>query len=141
VPRALVVMRRRALLSLPLLAAPALRAGAAAPVPPFPSWIGRTALIAGEGAAARLTLTEDGTGVMAVRLFFFCRALPIRFWQAEEDGMSLRYSRASALDPARLIQGEAHIQRDGPQLLWIEAARHVAEFQGFAAPDTAGRCG
>jgi hypothetical protein len=64
----------------------------------------------------------------------------VRSWQIGEGGMSLRYTRVSALDANRLIAGEAHILRDEERLLWVEAARHIAEFEGFTAPDLAGRC-
>jgi hypothetical protein len=86
-------------------------------------------------------LAEDGTGMMSVRFLFFCHALPVRSWRLEEQGMSVVYSRVSALDRNRLIHGEAHILRDENQLLWIEAARHTAEFDGFAEAALAGRCG
>lgn len=133
---------RRTLLAAPLLSIPALAHGISLPeIPPFPIWVGRTALLRGDGGAARLLLAADGTGLMSVRLFVFCRALPIRSWQVEEEGMSVRYSRVSALDPNRMIEGEAHILRRERQLLWIEAARHVAAFEGFTNPELAARCG
>ena len=136
---------RRTFSALPLLALamPALPglARATPAVPPFPLWIGRTALLAGDGGAARLLLAPDGTGLMSVRFLLFCRALPICQWEVEEDGLSVRYHRVSALDPRRLIAGEAHIVPSERQLLWIEAARHVAQFEGFAAPDASQRCG
>ena len=131
---------RRAVLALPMLALPGL-ARAMGAVPPFPHWVGRTALLAGDGGAARLLLAPDGTGLMSVRFLLFCRALPIRHWEVQEDGMSVRYSRVSALDPRRLIAGEAHIVPGERQLLWIEAARHVAQFEGFAAAEPSQRCG
>lgn len=130
---------RRALLALPLLALPGLARGLPA-VPPFPLWVGRTALLAGDSGAARLLLAEDGTGLMSVRFLLFCRALPIRHWEVQEDGMSVRYSRVSALDPRRLIAGEAHIVPGERQLLWIEAARHIAQFEGFTTPEASQRC-
>jgi hypothetical protein len=130
---------RRAILALPMLALPGL-ARAMTGVPPFPLWVGRTALLAGDGGAARLLLTADGTGLMSVRFLLFCRALPIRHWEVQEDGMSVRYTRASALDPRRLIAGEAYIVPGDRQLLWIEAARHLAHFEGFATPEAAQRC-
>ena len=109
-------------------------------IPPFPHWVGRTALLAGDGGAARLLLAADGTGLMSVRFLLFCRALPIRQWEVQEDGMSVRYTRASALDPRRLIAGEAHIVPGDRQLLWIEAARHLAHFEGFATAEASQRC-
>lgn len=143
----MTVARRRAILCWPLaglalggLGRPGVARGAAQ-VPPFPLWVGRTALLAGDGAAARLLLSEDGTGLMSVRLFFLCRALPIRHWQVAEDGMSVRYSRASALDAGRLVTGEAHILPAERRLVWVEAARHLAQFEGFLAADAAMRCG
>lgn len=135
------VLSRRSALVLPLLAAPALHATTWRPIPPFREWIGRTALLRGDGGAARLLLSEDGTGMMAVRLFFFCRALPILSWQLGEDGLTVRYRRVSAVDANRVIAGEGRILRDEAQLLWIEAARHTAEFEGFAGAEVAGRCG
>jgi hypothetical protein len=130
---------RRSLLALPLMA-PAIGRAAARAIPPFPLWIGRTALLRGESGAARLLLAEDGTGLLAVRFLFFCHALPVRSWRIEEDGMSVRYARVSALDSGRLIQGEALIDARENNLLWVEAARHVAEFEGFAEARLAGRC-
>jgi len=132
-------LSRRSLLKLPLLMAPAM-GRAATYIPPFPLWVGRTALLRGDTGSARLLLAADGTGTMAVRLLFICSVLPIRIWQMAGDGMSIRYSRVSALDSNRLIMGEAHILRDEDRLLWIEAARHIAEFEGFVGPDLAGRC-
>jgi hypothetical protein len=132
-------LRRRVLLSLPLLMAPAI--GRATPaIPPLPAWLGGTALLPIESATARLLLAGDGTGVMTVRLLFFCRALPIHAWQIAGDGMTVRYTRASALDPGRIIAGEAHILSTEGRLLWVEAARHLAEFEGFVEPALAGRC-
>ena len=109
-------------------------------VPHFPQWVGRTALLRGDSGAARLLLTGGGTGLLTIRLFFLGRALPIRAWQCGGDGLSLRYSRVSARDPARLIPGEAYILPDEGQLLWIEAMRHAAVFEGFAAPQSATGC-
>lgn len=138
---AMMTLPRRALLALPLLAAPAVPAAAARPIPPFAQWVGRTALLRGTGGAARLLLADDGSGLMSVRMVFFCRTLPIRAWALAEDGEVLRYRRAAALDPDRIIAGEARILREEGRLLWIETARNTAEFEGFAAPDLAGRCG
>ncbi|HEV7264891.1 MAG TPA: hypothetical protein VGN83_08250 [Falsiroseomonas sp.] len=134
-------LARRSVLLFPLVVASALPARAAPAVPAFPHWIGRTALLRGDAGAARLLLGQDGTGMITVRLLLFCRALPIRSWRLGEDGMSVRYSRVSARDPARMIAGEARILPDQRRLLWIEAAEHMAEFEGFADPDSAGRCG
>jgi hypothetical protein len=132
---------RRVLLVLPaLLAAPSLARGVA-DVPPFPRWIGRTALLRGEGGAARLRLDPDGTGLLAVRLLLFCRSLPVRSWRIAPDGLAIAYSRSAALDASRLVAGEARILPEPGQLLWTEAQSHTAEFEGFAAPDAAGRCG
>lgn len=131
---------RRALLFAPalLLARPA-RAGL--PVPPFPQWIGRTALLRGEAGAARLLLTEDGAGMMSVRWMVFCRAVPIRSWSIGPGGTVIAYRRPSVLDPSRTIEGEAHILPEGGEILWVEARRQTAEFVGFAAPSAAGSCG
>ncbi len=131
---------RRALLFTPalLLARPA-RAGL--PVPPFPQWIGRTALLRGESGAARLFLAEDGTGLMAVRWTFLCRTVGISAWQIGPGGTSITYRRPSVLDPSRIIAGEARILPDGEEILWVEAHRQTAEFEGFAAPSVARSCG
>ncbi|MGG5818913.1 hypothetical protein [Falsiroseomonas sp. HW251] len=134
-------LARRSLLAAPLLIAPATGRAAARAIPPFPLWIGRTALLRGEAGAARLLLAEDGTGLMSVRLLFLCYALPVRSWRVEEDGMSVVYSRVSALDSSRLIHGEAHILHAENQLLLIEAARHLATFEGFAEAGLARSCG
>ena len=135
----LASLARRSVLAFPLLLGPASARPAQAD-PPFPHWIGRTTLLSSDGGAARLLLNADGTGLLAVRFFLLCRALPIRAWQFGGDGLSLRYSRVSARDPARLIAGEAHILPDEGQLLWIEAKRRIAVFEGFAAPEAATGC-
>jgi hypothetical protein len=75
----------------------------------------------------------DGTGLLTVRFLLFCRALPVRNWQFGGDGLSVRYSRVSARDPALLIAGEVHILADEGELLWIEVTRRIAVFQGFSA--------
>ena len=133
-------LTRRALLTFPLLMAPAIGRAAARDIPPFPLWIGRTALLRGDAGSARLLLINNGTGMMSVRFFFLCHALPLRAWRVGEDGMSVHYSRVSALDSSRVIQGDAHILRDTNQILWIEAARHLAAFDGFAGAAFADRC-
>lgn len=133
-------LTRRSALSLPLLLAPTARAAFVRAIPAFPDWIGRTALLRGDGGAARLLLAEDGTGMMSVRFFLFCRALPIREWKLAPDGLSVRYSRVSALDSHRIIQGEAQILHAEGQVAWVEAARHLAEFEGFAERTLAGAC-
>jgi hypothetical protein len=131
---------RRALLFTPalLLARPA-RAGL--PVPPFPQWIGRTALLRGEGGAARLLLADDGTGLMAVRWMFLCRAVPIRSWEMNARGTAITYRRPSVLDPSRTVAGEARILPEGDEILWVEARRQTAEFDGFAEASAARSCG
>lgn len=130
---------RRALLALPaLLLASTARAGQ--PVPPFPQWIGRTALLRAEGGSARLLLSADGTGQMALKLLLMCRGLPIRRWELAPGGRTLSYVRSAVLDSSRMVEGEARILPEPGQLLWIEARAHTAEFEGFAAPETAGRC-
>lgn len=134
------MLQRRSLLAMPLLlAAPAVGAGAV--VPPFPDWVGRTARLRGDGAAARLLLAEDGGGLISVRLLFFCRPLPIREWHISNDGAALRYARDSALHAGRLIQGEARIDGPSGSVRWIEAESHLAEFDGFEPASAAGRCG
>ncbi|PWS35402.1 hypothetical protein DFH01_17420 [Falsiroseomonas bella] len=132
---------RRSVLAVPMLALPGIAKAAPLPVPPFRDWIGRTARLRGDGGAARLFLGADGTGRMAVRLLLFCRILPVRAWRLGPDGVSLTYSRVAALDSSRLIAGEAHILPGAQRLLWVEAASHEAEFEGFETPDAAGRCG
>lgn len=132
---------RRATLALPLLLAARPGRAGGPPIPPFPAWVGRTALLRGDGGAARLLLSEDGTGLMAVRLLFFCRALPILSWQVVGDGLTVRYRRVSALDSNRVVSGEGRILPEEAQLLWIEATRRTAEFEGFAAPEIARSCG
>lgn len=131
---------RRSVLAMPALALAGAARAAPLPIPPFRDWIGRTARLRGDGLAARLFLAADGTGQMAVRLLLFCRILPVRDWRLGPDGASLHYSRVSALDSSRLIAGEAHILPGAQRLLWVEAARHEAEFEGFEGPDAAGRC-
>ena len=133
-------LARRSLLALPLLMAPAAARAVGVTIPPFPLWIGRTALLRGDTGSARLLFTADGRGMMSVKFFFLCYALPVRSWRIEEDGMSVRYSRVSALDSSRLIHGEAHILRVENQVMWIEAARHMAEFEGFADASQARSC-
>ena len=123
---ALAPLARRSVLAFPLLLGPALARPAQA-VPPFPHWVGRTALLRSDGGAARLLLTGDGTGLLTVRFFLLCRALPIRAWQIGGDGLSVRCNRVSARDPARLIAGEAHILPHDGLLLWIEAMVSTAE--------------
>jgi hypothetical protein len=132
---------RRSALALPVLAFAGPARAASNTIPPFPEWVGRTARLRGDGGAARLLLTPDGTGLMAVRLLLLCRRLPIRAWQFGPGGASLRYSRVSALDGNRLIAGEARILPGGQRLLWVEAAAHEAEFEGFEGAELAGRCG
>lgn len=132
---------RRSALILPLLAAPAVQATTWHPIPPFRDWVGRTAMLRGEGGAARLLLSDDGTGMMAVRFFFFCRALPILSWRFAGNGHTVAYRRVSALDAGRVISGEARILTEERQVMWVEAARHLAEFEGFGAPEIARSCG
>lgn len=134
-------LARRSVLSLPLLLAPAIGRAATPVIPPFPLWVGRTALLRGETGPARLLLAEDRTGLMSLRFLLLCHALPVRSWRVAEDGMSVAYSRVSALDASRLVAGEAHILRAENRLLLIEAAHHVAEFEGFAEAGLAQRCG
>ena len=78
---------------------------------------------------------------MAVKLLMFCRAVPIREVRMAPDGMSIRYARASVLDPARIVEGEAHILAEERQLLWIEARRHTAVLEGFAPAQAIASCG
>lgn len=133
-------LARRSLLALPLLLPALRRAGAGPDIPPFPEWVGRTALLRGEVGAVRLLLAEGGTGLSTIRLGLLCRVLPILEWQVAEAGLLLRYGRVSALDPRRVIAGEARILPHQGQVLLTEAARHLADFEGFAAADAATRC-
>jgi hypothetical protein len=50
---------RRSLLALPLMA-PAIGRAAARPIPPFPLWIGRMALLRGESGAPRHVAAFEG---------------------------------------------------------------------------------
>ena len=83
----LAPLARRSVLVFPLLLAPASARHAQA-VPPFPHWVGRTALLRGDSGAARLLFAEDGTGLLTVRFLLLCRALPIRAWRFGGDGLS-----------------------------------------------------
>jgi hypothetical protein len=134
-------LTRRSALMLPLLAAPAVHAATWRGIPPFPDWIGRTALLRGDGGAARLLLGEDGTGLMSVRLLFFCHSLPILSWRLGPDGRSVGYRRVSALDANRVVAGEGRILEEERQILWIESQRRTADFEGFGGPELARRCG
>lgn len=139
----MTAIARRAALSIPVLLLPASggRAVGIAPVvPPFAEWIGRTALLRGDGAAARILLAGDGGGLLAVKLFLFCRVLPIRSWRVAPDGKAVSYTRVSALDSSRLIEGEAQILPGRGQVVWTEARTHIADFEGFAAAEAANRC-
>lgn len=115
-------------------------AGAGPEIPPFAAWIGRTALLRGDGGAVRLLLAEGGTGLCAIRFLFICRVLPVVGWRISPDGLALHYSRASAIDARRLIPGEARILPHQGQVLLIEAAQHLADFDGFAPAEMATRC-
>lgn len=140
----MTAIARRAALSIPMLLLPASDArpvGLAPAVPPFAEWIGRTALLRGDGAAARILLARDGGGLLAVKLFLFCRVLPIRSWRVAPDGHAISYSRVSALDASRMVEGEAQILPGRAQVVWTEARTHIAEFEGFADPAAANRCG
>ena len=135
---------RRGALAAPFLLLPAARGRAVGlypEVPPFTTWIGRTALLNGDGGAARILLGADGGGRLSVKLFLFCRTLPITQWRIAPDGQVMTYSRPSAIVAGRVINGQARILPGARQVAWIEAAAHTAEFEGFAAPDEAGRCG
>ncbi|WP_439594504.1 hypothetical protein [Falsiroseomonas sp.] len=136
----MAALPRRAALCLPaLLIAVPVRAGGR--VPPFPEWIGRTARLRSEAGDARLLLAADGSGLIAVRAFFACRPLPVLSWQIAASGQELAYRRASALVPGRVIAGTARIDPEAAALRWIEVREEMAEFEGFAAAETAGRCG
>ena len=133
-------LSRRAALAAPLLllAAPArARLG----VPPFPEWIGRTAKLKGDSGQARLLLQGDRTGTIAVRLLFFCKPLPVLDWRIADDGMALTYRRQSAISATRIIEGTARITAERGLLQWIEAADHLAEFEGFEGPEAVRVCG
>jgi hypothetical protein len=110
-------------------------------VPPFPEWIGRTALLSGEAGAARLLLAVDGTGALAVRAFFACHVLPVLSWHIGPSGDAINYRRQSALFPGRVIEGSATILPGAVALRWVEARDHLAALDGFAPPDAARSCG
>ncbi|WP_203072620.1 hypothetical protein [Falsiroseomonas ponticola] len=126
------------------LAAPlllALPARARPRVPPFPEWVGRTAKLNGDNGQARLVLEGNRTGVISVRLLFFCKPLPVLDWAIADDGLSLSYRRQSAISSTRIIQGTARITAEPGLLQWIEAADHLAEFEGFEGPEAVRVCG
>ncbi len=125
----------------PGLAIPGRPARAAMRVPRFSEWVGRTARLRGDNGEARLFLERAGTGLIAIRLFFLCRPLPVLDWRIADDGLTLTYRRQSALRPARVIEGSARIAPDAGHLRWIEAADHLAEFEGFEAPEAVNACG
>lgn len=114
---------------------------AASTVPPFPQWIGRTARLRSTAGDARLLLATDGTGMIAIRAFFTCHPLPVFDWHIAADGQSMRYHRQSALFASRIIEGSASILPGTDQVRWIEAADHLAEFEGFAPAEAARSCG
>lgn len=130
----------RPLCALPLLAR--LPAAAAGPdIPPFPDWIGRTALLRGDAGSVRLLLGEGGTGLCTLQVAFLCRVLPVLSWRIGADGLVLGYTRVSAVDRNRVIPGEARILPREGRVLLVEAAQHLADFEGFGPPDLATRCG
>lgn len=129
---------RRGALALPLLLSPNAAARAAVTPPPFPAWVGRTALLSGSGWSARLLLTDDRTGLLSFRLLFLCRQVVVRSWQIAPDGRALSYERLSVRDPNRVIGGEARIEGDG--LVLIERERREAEFEGFGPPMRTNAC-
>ena len=134
---------RRGALTAPLLLLPAARASAVGlypEVPPFTTWVGRTALLNGDGGAARILLGRDGGGRLSIKLFLFCRTLPINHWEIAADGMTLTYTRPSAVVTGRIIAGQARILPGAREVAWIEAAAHTAQFEGFADPVAAERC-
>jgi hypothetical protein len=131
---------RRSLLALPGLALCPRGAAAGPDIPPFAAWIGRTALLRGDAGAVRLLLAEGGTGLCVIRVLFVCRVLPVLGWRIGPDGLVLHYSRVSAIDARRVIPGEARILPDQSQVLLVEAAQHLADFDGFAPAELATRC-
>ncbi|WP_439552406.1 hypothetical protein [Falsiroseomonas sp.] len=138
-------LARRTVLATPLLLL-ALPARARPRVPPFPEWVGRTAKLNGDNGQARLLLEASRgqgtrTGTIAVRLFFFCKPLPVLDWTIAEDGLTLTYRRQSAIAASRIIQGTARITAEPGLLQWIEAADHLAEFEGFEGPEAVRACG
>jgi hypothetical protein len=137
---AMPALARRAALAAPLLllAAPS-RSGST--VPPFHEWVGRTAKLRGDSGQARLLLQGDRTGTIAVRFLLFCHPLPVLEWRIAEDGLALSYRRRSAISATRIIEGTARITAEPGLLRWIEAADHLAEFEGFEAPEAVRACG
>ncbi|SFK99331.1 hypothetical protein [Falsiroseomonas stagni] len=133
-------LARRAALATPLLLL-ALPARARFRVPPFQEWVGRTAKLNGDSGQARLLLEANRTGTIAVRLLFFCKPLPVLDWTIADDGLTLSYRRQSAISATRIIQGTARITAEPGLLQWIEAADHLAEFEGFEGPEAVRVCG
>ena len=146
--RPMPLLRRRAALCLPALILPGAAtslsgttARAGTRVPPFPDWVGRTARLRGDSGLARLLLAPDGTGFLSVRLLFLCRPLPVFAWRIEPGGTLLTYDRQSALVADRVIHGRARILPGGEAVEWVEAADHIAEFEGFEPAEAARACG
>lgn len=129
---------RRALLTLPLLAAPGLLR-AATPVPPFPEWIGRTALLRADDGAARLLLTEGGGGTLAVAVLFRCLPLEVLSWTMDAAGKRVTYEREAAVRSG-IVEGAAEIGPEGTTVIWTEGRTRVATLEGFASPEAAQRC-
>jgi hypothetical protein len=130
----------RSLLALPGLALLPRGVAAGPDIPPFAAWVGRTALLRGDAGAVRLLLAEGGTGLCTIRVAFLCRVLPVLGWRIADSGLDLAYTRVSALDARRVIAGEARILPHQGQVLLIESAQHLADFEGFAPAELATRC-
>jgi hypothetical protein len=88
----------------------------------------------------RLLLAEGGTGLCTIRVAFLCRVLPVLGWRIADSGLDLAYTRVSALDARRVIAGAARILPHQGQVLLIESAQHLADFEGFAPAELATRC-
>jgi hypothetical protein len=137
----MIALARRSLLALPSLALLPRGVAAGPDIPLFAAWVGRTALLRGDAGSVRLLLAEGGTGLCTIRIAFLCRVLPVLGWRISQDGLALTYTRVSALDARRVVAGEARILPHQSQVLLIEAAQHLADFDGFAPAELATRCG
>jgi hypothetical protein len=131
---------RRALLTLPVAVLPAPRLlRAATRIPPFPEWIGRTALLRADDGAARLLLSRDGGGMLAVSALFLCRPLEVLSWTMEAEGRRVSYQRAAAIRSGT-VEGSAEIGPEGDTVIWTEGSTRIATLEGFGPPEAAQTC-
>jgi hypothetical protein len=61
--------------------------------------------------------------------------------RSSAGGTVITYRRPSVLNPSRTVTGEARILPEGDEILWVEARRQTAEFEGFDDPAAATNCG